>query len=449
MNETSSNSSTLAKLAILTISLLPIVFYYLCAQTFAVNVPWLDDIDLFFQHFLNGSSFSERSISLISQHNDHRLLIPRLLSEIIFNISGKIDLVQLIAVGNLGLLLILIAEYSLLKSSRIPLFYIISVVYLLFSLTTWLNMTWATTSIQHNYAILFSILSIKYFISPYRYQILIGMLFAILLIFTSGAGLMIFPCLLAYLLTLIAERLFSSKISDTLTHANDQLVFKLFAFTICSAAALTLYYFNYQSPGNYHSIAENLASPGRVITYFFVFLGSYTREIGTAFTAGLLTFLIFIRLTWKCHHRKHPQLYFIALLIIFMALGATLTRSAFSIGQAMSSRYCITSITFLIFIYLSVVASLTSKQQNKSLTKILALLLGFLIYGFTLHSLEGLQLRRATLEQGMKRWLTEGTGLHYPDSLRVRKTLTELMKKGLYSPPKFDETEHQNFRKEK
>jgi hypothetical protein len=435
------DSNLPSSILFLILILLPIAFYYICANTFAVNVPWLDDIDLFFQHLLSGSTFTERSVSLISQHNDHRLLVPRLLCELVVMLTGEINLVQLITLGNVGLIFILLAEYSLLKSCRLPIFFLIPLVYLLFSLATWLNMTWATTTIQHNYAILFGILSVKYFVSNSRYQILLGMLFAILLIFTSGAGLMIFPCLALYLLTLISKRAFGLKCPENYNSNNDELKFKILSFTVCSCAALALYYLNFQSPGHYHSISENLADPGRAITYFFIFLGSYTRAIETAFIMGLLTFIIFIRLTIKSCHLKHPQLYFIAVLIVLMALGATITRSAFSLGQAMSSRYCITSITFLIFIYLAVVANLTSEVQKKSLTKILALLLGATIYGMGLQSLEGLQLRRATLEQGIQRWLSDGVGLHHPDPIRVNNMLKPLIEKGLYSPPNFNKTQ--------
>ena len=418
----------------------PILFYYLCAETFALNIPWLDDIDLFFQHFLSGETFYERRVSLISQHNDHRLLIPRLLAEFAVSLSGKIDFRQLIALGNFGLILILLAEYSVLKSSKIPSFYIIPVVYILFSLATWLNMTWATTSIQHNYAILFGILSIKYFTSADRHKILIGLLFATMLIFTSGAGLMIFPCLAIYILTQTIKRFFASSSFEQFHEKNDQIIYKILLFLFCSITSLAIYYLNYISPSNYHSILDNLSDPGRAVTYFFVFLGSYTREIGTAFTLGLISFIIFVRLTVRAYYLKNPQLYFVALLIVLMAFGATITRSAFGIGQAMSSRYCITSLTFLIFVYMSLLDSLSKEILNRSSTRLLALFLGFTIYASALVSLESLLLRRTTMERGMKQWLAQGVGLYYPDPIRTKETILLLIKKGLYLPPNFDET---------
>ncbi|GAB3792773.1 hypothetical protein GCM10028819_03540 [Spirosoma humi] len=177
---------------------LPILVFGLIWQQYAVNIPKWDDHALraFLFNFDQDPTLTGKIYQLFKQHNEHRIVYDRLVSLLDYQLSGKLDYVHLMLVGNLSLVGLLWVFTAALRRSRPDLsgqsaLYAVPIAWLLFNLSQWENMFWGMAALQ-NFSVVLWVIAAFYFLS-YTTHWRLAFVAGVLATITSGNGLMVWP----------------------------------------------------------------------------------------------------------------------------------------------------------------------------------------------------------------------------------------------------------------
>ena len=186
--------------------LVPVFTFFWFFLRYTVDVPVNDDypaILLFLNNFLSTSSLHEKLKLIFSQHNEHRIVYCRLWSLLYYMLDKPINFNVLGFIGNLsiaGIGLIFFRRFLRLGKS---LFLFIPVSVLLFNLTSSENMLYSMCALSNFPVYVFILLCLLFVTSSSpsgNTKILLGALFFLLSVLTSGAGIMLFPVTLGILI---------------------------------------------------------------------------------------------------------------------------------------------------------------------------------------------------------------------------------------------------------
>jgi len=198
-----SSSNRFYWLLILATAYVSWYFYYVAQYT--VNIPYLDDYDAILKYILTFQEvgFGEQLQSLLLPHNEHIMMMTRVVSWVSYGLTGKIDFGSLLLIGN-GLLVIqLVFLYRLFTLSNR-----FSAVYFLMVLLVFLNPQYSPTSFwtmalwSNIWVILPVTLSIFLLSNPKIWYWALPA--ALLSLFSNGNGLMIWP--VGFLILLMDKR---------------------------------------------------------------------------------------------------------------------------------------------------------------------------------------------------------------------------------------------------
>lgn len=188
--------------------LIPVVVFWVVWATYATNVPkWDDHVLRYFLFQLDEeNSFSGKVHQFIKQHNEHRIVYDRLIAWLDYHLTGKLNFVHLMFMGNLSLLgvlavfgLVLSRSVSLPGSAfnrtamdwRTGLVYLPPVAFLLLNLSQWENMFWGMAALQ-NFTVMLWVFSAIYVLA-YTPRIGLALVLAFAATLTSGNGLLVWP----------------------------------------------------------------------------------------------------------------------------------------------------------------------------------------------------------------------------------------------------------------
>lgn len=195
-SDTTNNCKLVSKwfLTALLISL-PMLTYSLFVTHFSVNIPVSDDYDTILAPFV----FNDPDqYGLFSQHNEHRIVLTRSFAKFMYSVIGEIKFTYLIVVGNAALVILLPVFWVAYKKSASPNILFVPIVWMMFSMYSWENMTWATGSIQNFYILLFSFMAFFLWTQKKVWSYCLSIIPAILAVFTSGNGLLVFGVLIIW-----------------------------------------------------------------------------------------------------------------------------------------------------------------------------------------------------------------------------------------------------------
>jgi hypothetical protein len=134
------------------VGLVCIACYYSLVIYNSQNIPFADDLAIMATLYdvRTDNSLSNQLAGLLSFHNEHRLLLPRLLAMGLAKLNGGvIDIRWWIWSGNALLLLILLLLYRVFAHHKKPFVYFIPVILLLFQ-PVWTELTyWGMASVQN------------------------------------------------------------------------------------------------------------------------------------------------------------------------------------------------------------------------------------------------------------------------------------------------------------
>jgi hypothetical protein len=173
---------------------IPAIIYMVVVNRFIVNIPYQDDYDgvLRFLTDYKAASFGDKLGLLFRQHGEHRILSSRIYSILDAAIFGKVNFKHLVFLGNLQLVivfgfLVMFIKKAMPKDWKIASFLL---GFCIFDLSSYENADFAIAGTV-NYGILMLFFASLFF---YSYQekkkTILGALFQVLAIYSSGVGIM-------------------------------------------------------------------------------------------------------------------------------------------------------------------------------------------------------------------------------------------------------------------
>jgi hypothetical protein len=334
--------------------LLPMLIYSLFVIHFSVNIPLSDDYETILVPFVfnDGGRYG-----LFAQHNEHRIVLTRSFSKALFLIIGEIKFTYLIVIGNAALFCLVTVFLIAFKKSALPYIFFIPIVWMMFSLYSWENITWATGSIQNFYILLFSFMAFFLWTQKDIWRCCLSIIPAILAVFTSGNGLLVFGVLIIWeVLSLYSgPRISGNEQLSTHTRPGDKFGkwFPIVLLFVVMILVSCVYFHNYLSPPHHPSVSESLLNPLHTLHFFILLPGAFMQTAGsrTVFFTGMVITAIILLLFLNRLDRKNPAAFCFLLFLVISSFLTALTRSSFGLEHALSSRYQIMSIMIAIPVY--------------------------------------------------------------------------------------------------
>ncbi len=386
------NSRTLVTLTIMVV-VLPVAVYFRVWDYYAINIPKWDDHALkqFLVDFIHAKGWIEKWDALSRQHNEHRILLTRLLTWADYSFFGQLNYKRLMLYGNLLFMgLLLLWSLILLKNNK-PAFSIIPLAFLWPTLSHWENMYWGMASVQNFGVVTLAVASIYWSVRGRWVYFVLGMTAAALAAFSSGNGLLILP-VIAGLLILRGKQ-------------------KRFIIWILASAVVFYFYFaGYQQP-TYNP--QSKASFFEFLQGYMAFIGSFAevfpvrdkRDI--CVVLGAILFLVSLSIIWAIVFRliKKKQEHEYARVTDLFSLGVILfilgtaaivvySRAGFGIDTLITSRYKIYSFLLLATVYLFVVIPIRGSFLSPYVSGVALLTILLNIFAYHFYLVDAYNLRK-------------------------------------------------------
>jgi hypothetical protein len=305
----------------LLVCIIPIFLLAFVLYKNLINIPVGDDIYVMemFNLLQESDSWWEKLGILFSQHNEHRLVVTRLLALLQYSISGFIDLRWWIILGNLSLVFIVILYYQHIGEQKwwiLPIAFVIIIP---------CSNTLIAMQNSNLFSALFAVATIHFSLKEsYFKNSFLTFLCSGLSIFSNSGGFA--------LLAVISAVFFFQKRYRLL------LVWLIWAILL-----IVGYYWKYE-PIYRHPTSELLLEQlPKTAQFFFAFLGSIAFNPKLAQITGV----VFLGTSLFAFYRKYYlQNSFVFLCIMYSVLMAAMTtfkRYEYGINTALSERYSIYS----------------------------------------------------------------------------------------------------------
>ncbi|MEO7767535.1 MAG: hypothetical protein ABIS01_08920, partial [Ferruginibacter sp.] len=185
---------------------IPAIFYFNKVNEYALNLPYGDDYDavLAFLNKFVSVGFTEKLALMFSQHNEHRILLSRIIFVLYYEVFGTINFRSLIFIANFELVgIFIILVYFIRKS--IPEYWNIAAFVLslsLFDISNFENADFAMAGIQNYGVLLLFLLGILFYSMDKRKYLVAAVFFQAFVVFTSGNGLIASLAMIFYAILL-------------------------------------------------------------------------------------------------------------------------------------------------------------------------------------------------------------------------------------------------------
>ncbi len=329
------------------------VFYLVCFH-FSYNFFYQDDYHLlrFVTVIENDSvSFQEKLSTLWGQHNEHRIIFPRLITLIDYCLQGHIDWAVLNVISALYYFGIFYFFFKILQKAGLNYWYVLPVALLIFQPSAYENFYWTISILQqvgNLFWAIFLFYSLVYF-NPSKFWI--SLLLVFVLTFTHGNGLFAFG--VGGILLFLQKRYKELGI---------WISFMVFVATI--------YFYGYYTAQN-SNIAGSLSNPKRLIDCFGGFWGVFLKDVlnttNRAVLAGLGVFMVlfiinirtflsflFPKIDIKTTFLFPQKNLFLLACFLYLSITAglvALSRSWSSMDAAFQNRYLHNSVIAFVLLY--------------------------------------------------------------------------------------------------
>jgi hypothetical protein len=186
----------------LTISFV-VILYITYNYYFSVNFPFQDDF-LLIQFIETVTSRGLRSWELVNElfrtFNDHKAVIPRLISLVEYNLTGHLNFRFYIVLVTVNVLYIFYFLYLQFRKSGHPLYYFLPAPFLFFQPQFYEVSGWALNGMQHTFLIAFTVSAIILVSRGNAWAFYVAMFCCFLATFTHGNGILSFPAIIFYFL---------------------------------------------------------------------------------------------------------------------------------------------------------------------------------------------------------------------------------------------------------
>jgi hypothetical protein len=388
----------------------PAIVYFFYVYKDGVNIPGQDDYDAILNFLLryNVAPFKEKIWLLFDQHNEHRILLSRIIYVLYYDFFGNINFRALKFIADTQMIMIFLIMITLIKrllpQNWLPAAFITSLC--LFDLNNWENATFAMAAMQNFGIILLFCCAIMLYNKDKMVFIPLAVLLQTVCVFSSGNGIVASAFIVAF------------------TILNKDKV-KVILSTLTFLISSPLYFFHYISPSTGHP-ATNIS---KIAIYFFDLSGAHiiTHNTTTQLLVGIFVITV-LAIVFPINKRfvfKKEALPLVCITGFLLAsiLVTGIFRCNVSGIEFYPSRYLIypdflIAIVFILFVY---------KIQNKRYlisATVISIVLFLLVYNLNINGNKG-------SFDGMKDVLTKST-YYYPDSTVAKKIADQACAQKIY-----------------
>ncbi|MCP5496405.1 MAG: hypothetical protein H7A23_17800 [Leptospiraceae bacterium] len=396
---------------------LPIGFYYFYIATIVENAPFWDDFELirtFLEHQKSDSLWEQFKI-LISQHNEHRILLVRLFMLFYSWFFAEINFARLTTIGNLFLLWALFIFLKNQHKFTSNLWVCIPVSFLIFNIQFWESGICFSYSIQNFGSFTLALASIYCIANNDSWKsFFLSQVLLFFSVFTMANGFI--AAIVVVVLFLFTGRKQKAIVSGSIL-----------------GLMLFLYFSDYYS---IHSPKEPL-NPFRLVKYIFVFLGSgftmgYPKLKVFAAIIGAMVLVFYCICLWQVKKKRIDVFLFAALsFLIGSAVAASIGRYNFGSDQALASRYTFFSLMTISTVYLLLIQTVSSK-----LLKFIVPSATFVAVTICCLSYNNLYdgVRHTSFDRllGLEWWSISGQGLPYEHKERASSYMKQFTNAGFF-----------------
>lgn len=243
---------------------------------YAVDVPKWDDHALreFLTNLSKEPTLSGKVYYLFRQHNEHRIVYDRIVAYLADKLTGRLNYVHLMAVGNLSLVGLLMLFGAVLRRAGQSLWYAAPVAFLLFNLSQWENLYWGMAALQNFSVVLFVLWAI--YRLTYADDLSGALALATLATLTSGNGILVWPvgfALLAY------QRFGQTAQTGTYRRSSNPLWW----WSLTAVVVVGLYFVGYEKPAGNPPLRGSVTD---LLRGWLAFLGAAAEvlPVGLPFT---------------------------------------------------------------------------------------------------------------------------------------------------------------------
>ncbi len=325
-------AGTLFSLIVFLGILIPVIGYLSFGYRFSGPIFYGDDYDLLesMTLFPEAETFSRKVHFWYKQQNDHRILLPRLITFLDYSLEGFINWRNLALIANLIWVFILLLLWKTFRSLNLAAWLFIPVSWVLFQPQYYENIVWPISILQQSNVVVWIALTI-YLYGQKRHRL--AFLAALAAAFTHGSGISSFLVILVLM-------------------ALDRQWRYMAYWAAGTGTALLVYFYRYEKGMSSH-LQESLSDPLLLIQSFFAFLGSLTRVLAASpyWAVGLGVVLVAIPLirllpallrTLRGTYALSPFEKFLLgnlLALLITAMLVSLTRSWSGLENIMPPRY--------------------------------------------------------------------------------------------------------------
>ncbi len=301
---------------------IPVLSLSYVIHKYLINLPTGDDIFTMemFNLLHHATGFWEKIIILFSQHNEHRILVTRLVAVLQYGLSDSVDLRWWIIAGNLSLPFLVWIFYLNLKQTpwlTIPIAFI---------LLAPISNTFAAMQNANLFSVLFCVAAFHFSLKkPYHLSSTVYVfLFIFLAIFSNGGGFIGFGLVSLVFFFQARYRL-------------------LIYWSLFGILVLTGYFWDYQKIYRHPNSEALFQHIPQAISFLSVFLGSISLKTWLATITGCVFLGLFAWLFFEKYYQRRPFIFLCFAYGILMGVLTSLTRYEHGVGVALAERYAIYS----------------------------------------------------------------------------------------------------------
>ena len=296
---------------------------------YALNLPFGDDLMTlkFFLDLNAATTISEKASLFFAQHNEHRIVLTRVIAWLQYKMASEIDLRYWNWSGLASLGVILLVFYRYLEKKQANLL-ILPLSWLLFAPISYSNFLVAMQN-SNFFILVFTILTLYCLQSSRRYAFPLAFLSSFLAMFSNGGG---------YILLLVAA----------LVLGFQKQFHKLAAWLLWSFALLFAYFYGFHAVSYHPAPLDALQQePQTVVLFFCNLVGSIAKLQLLAAPLGFIMALFFVGVTYFKYYKKNIFVYSVLLFCFLVAASASLTRASFGAEVGLLSKYSIYGVVIL------------------------------------------------------------------------------------------------------
>ena len=413
----------------------PVIIIVGCWLFLTVNVPYWDDYSAFIKYL--AEPWPDRCAHLFDFHNEHRIVTTRLIADALVVLNGGVfNFRAMMAAGNLIQLAYAVGWMMVFKKSAYRFWAGLPTFWLLTSFLHYENTCWALTSVQNVIVIALTFAACQAFANRHRgtrYTTL-AVCCAIGATYSSGGGMLIWPCLLAMEICVPFTHEGRWTVGLRALWNNAMASWKRLAVLIFAAALSVGVYFNGFTTSGGETAAGFTTRIANGVLFTFAFLGGIVPVYAAALLVGTILLPILVYLIYRYPKIKTPGIFWFTMAEFGTMLTAAFFRSE-DPHAAVSSRYCIVSCSVfagIFFLFLEqAVMSKRLAQWGIGLTTVGVIMYttAFLVLGAPLFAARNELMRRNILT-----WPSSIEGLRSNTPETDNEYLRKCVERGVYNP---------------